>query len=113
MQRSIVRPLHGRVTFSSCQARRSTFEHQFPTALGQFDQVADDELATALYGYIHDSIGVNQDELTAGVARLFGWNRRGNGIQARLDDLILRLLNQGYLQGNREGLSLDPSRGKQ
>jgi hypothetical protein len=77
------------------------------------DQVADDELATALYGYIHDSIGVNQDELTAGVARLFGWNRRGNGIQARLDDLIQRLLNQGYLQGNREGLSLDPSRGKQ
>jgi len=81
-----------------------------PDCSRTIDQVADDELLTALYSYIRDSVGVNQDELTAGVARLFGWNRRGNGIQGRLDDIVQRLLNLGYLLGNSDGLSIDPSR---
>ncbi|MEU7906322.1 DUF3320 domain-containing protein [Actinoplanes sp. NPDC049118] len=73
------------------------------------EQVHDDELTLALTNLVRDAGGVARDELTAYVARLYGWTRRGPDISRRLDQLIDRLVDEGVLIANDISLALNPS----
>jgi hypothetical protein len=52
-----------------------------------------------------DAGGINHDELTARVARLYGWTRRGPDITTRMQTLISGLLANGTLTGNADNLT--------
>ncbi|MFC7247604.1 DUF3320 domain-containing protein [Catellatospora aurea] len=70
------------------------------------EQVHDDELALALTNLVRDAGGVARDELSAHVARLYGWTRRGPDITRRLELLIDRLVVDGAFVANGLSLSL-------
>ena len=70
------------------------------------DQVHDEELTLALVNLVRDAGGISRDALTARVARLYGWTRRGPDITARLHTLIDRLLADSALTGNADNLTL-------
>lgn len=70
------------------------------------DQVHDDELTLALTNLARDTGGLGRDELSANVAKLYGWTRRGSDISRRLDLLIDRLIANGVLVSNGLSLSL-------
>lgn len=67
-------------------------------------QIHDKELAEALRGLTRDAGGISQDDLTAAVAKIYGWNRRGSDISARLNSLIEDLLQKGQLTGTKRNL---------
>jgi REase_MTES_1575/Protein of unknown function (DUF4011)/AAA domain/Protein of unknown function (DUF3320) len=70
------------------------------------DQVHDEELTLALVNLVRDTGGISRDALTARVARLYGWTRRGPDITARMHTLIDRLLAAGTLTGDADNLTL-------
>jgi hypothetical protein len=72
-------------------------------------KVHDKELTEALVRLTQDAGGISQDDLTAGVAKIYGWNRRGSDISARLDSLIGELLKSGQLTGTAGNLRCPPS----
>ena len=55
---------------------------------------------------VRDTGGITRDELTARIARLYGWTRRGPDITARLHTLVARLLAGGVLAGDGDNLTL-------
>lgn len=69
------------------------------------DQVADDELALAIRNFARAAGSVSHDELTTAIARLYGWNRRGADIAARLGSLLASLIATGDLSGDHDGLT--------
>jgi hypothetical protein len=60
-------------------------------------QIHDKELAAALVGLTRDAGRIGHDYLTAGVAKIYGWSRRGSDISARLDSLNRELVRKGRL----------------
>jgi hypothetical protein len=58
-------------------------------------QVPVDELQLAIVQLLRDSIRADRDELTALVAKLFGWSRRGGEISAALQKAVAVLLMSG------------------
>ncbi|WP_434739417.1 DUF3320 domain-containing protein [Micromonospora sp. SH-82] len=73
----------------------------------QVEHVADEELELAFTNLVKSGGTVNHDDLTAAAARLYGWSRRGSGINARLAAVIDRLLADGTLIGDATALSLN------
>ncbi len=69
------------------------------------EHVHDDELKLALVSIARDASGISHDELTAYVARLYGWNRRGPDIAARLGVLIERLRADGVLTARETAIA--------
>jgi len=69
------------------------------------EHVPGQELSLALVSQVRDTGGITRDELTASVARLYGWTRRGPDIIARLHGLIDRLLADGTLAGHADNLT--------
>jgi hypothetical protein len=69
-------------------------------------QVHDSELDLALVKLVGDAAGIGDDDLTAQVARIFGWERRGPDITARLRQRITALLEAGTLAGTPGSLTL-------
>ena len=70
------------------------------------EQVHDDELALSLVNLVRDAGAIGQDDLTASVARVYGWARRGQDISTRLLAVINRLLETGALHGDAEALTV-------
>jgi REase_MTES_1575/AAA domain/Protein of unknown function (DUF3320) len=70
------------------------------------EQVHGQELALALIGLVRDARSISHNELTTGVARLYGWNRRGPDITSRMDALISALLRNGTFEGDEQALRL-------
>jgi hypothetical protein len=66
------------------------------------------ELALAVDMLVNDARSITADELTARVARLFGWNRRGPEIAKALGLVVQSCLNQGSLLA--EGPMLRPGK---
>jgi hypothetical protein len=71
----------------------------------EVEHVHDRELALALTNLVRDAGGITHDQLTTGVARLYGWTRRGPDISTRLRTLIASLLADGTLTGDEYNLS--------
>jgi hypothetical protein len=71
------------------------------------EQVHDEELRFAILNLVRDTAGIVHDDLTIHVSRLYGWNRRGPDITARLSRLIDSLVNEGILRDTDGGLTLD------
>ncbi len=69
-------------------------------------QVHDSELDLALVRLVKEAAGIGAEELTALVARIFGWERRGPDITARLRQRIAALVDGGTLSGTPDRLSL-------
>jgi len=69
-------------------------------------QVHDRELDTALARLVQDAAGIGEDDLTARIARIYGWERRGSDITARLRQRITALLAAGTLAGTPATLTI-------
>lgn len=67
---------------------------------------ADSELELAIIRTVEDARGIDTEQLTVLVSRLFGWSRRGQEIQPKLESLIGNLLNGGLLDGTPERLTV-------
>ena len=68
-------------------------------------QVHDSELDLALRRFVADAAGISADELTARVARIYGWERRGSDITVRLSARIAALRDSGTLSGTADSLT--------
>jgi hypothetical protein len=73
------------------------------------DQVHDDELALALVSFIRDAGGISRSELTARIARLYGWAGQGPDITSRMGALISRLRRSGILAGDEQAVTAAPA----
>jgi hypothetical protein len=73
------------------------------------DQVHDDELALALVSFIRDAGGISRSELTARVARLYGWAGHEPDITGRMGALISRLRRSGILAGDEQFITAAPA----
>lgn len=62
------------------------------------EEVPAGELELALLLTARDAGAVSRDELTMRVSKLFGWTRRGTGIQTALDARVDALLQRGELE---------------
>jgi len=62
------------------------------------------EIALAALQVVYEARVVGQDELTRHVARLFGWQRTGDGITARIGEAIDRLVVNAQLERVGSGL---------
>lgn len=71
-----------------------------PLALRTVTQVSRLERASAIQHLVADARRVSRDELTFEVCRLFGWNRRGPGIAAALDEAVDALVREGMIADN-------------
>jgi len=74
------------------------------------DQVHDDELALALVSFVRDAGGISRSELTARIARLYGWAGPGPDISSRMGALISRLRRSGVLAGDEQAVTAAPAR---
>ncbi len=70
------------------------------------DRKPGDRKTVALVSQVRDTGGITRDELTASVARRYGWTRRGPDSTARLHAPIDRLLAEGTLAGHANNLSV-------
>jgi len=68
-----------------------------PLTRRKIDEVPAVELELAVRLLVADAHSIDEQSLTAAVARLFGWGRRGADIQRRLDDTIEALVSAGAL----------------
>lgn len=73
-------------------------------------QVHHTELTTALVEFVKDAAGISEGELSVRVARLYGWERRGPEITARLQERITALLDSGALTGTLASLTAPRAR---
>jgi hypothetical protein len=76
----------------------------------RIDEVPPAELRAAIEYVVRDAIQAGRDELTQTVARLYGWNRRGNEIGPALERAVTYLLRMKRLEKNGEYLQV-PVRG--
>lgn len=70
------------------------------------EHISDQELSLAVELLLKDAGASTIDELMTGVARIFGWNRRGPDITSRLSDVLETLLDSGVLSRTGETLRL-------
>ena len=70
------------------------------------EQVSREELAIALRNLVTDGGTVSRDDLMTATARVYGWNRRGADITARLFLVIDTMLAKGTLTGHSGALSI-------
>jgi len=68
--------------------------------------VHDSELTAAVVALVGDAGGIDQGELTAELARLYGWARRRPDVGARLDPIVVALLADGTLTGDPDALTI-------
>lgn len=61
------------------------------------------ELALAIRNVCVDARSIDEDELTARVAGIFGWQRRGRDIAAALERTIIGMLDEGELTKGPDG----------
>jgi hypothetical protein len=88
---------------------RAAVRTPVPACERTVDQVHDDELALALVSFIRDAGGIGRSELTARVARLYGWAGREPDITGRIGALISRLRRSGILAGDEQAVTAPPA----
>lgn len=74
----------------------------------RIDEIPAAELRHAVECVVRDAIQAGRDELTQTVARLYGWNRRGNDIGPALERAVTYLLRMKRLEKNGEYLQIPP-----
>lgn len=62
------------------------------------EYVALTEIAQAVLEVVHETHGIDQDELTRYIARIFGWRRTGDGISSRISTAIERLISNNQIE---------------
>ena len=86
-------------------APRPAVRTPVPACERTVDQVHDDELALALVSFVRDAGGISRSELTARIARLYGWAGRAPDITSRMGELISRLRRSGVLAGDEQAVT--------
>ena len=90
-------------------APRPAVRTPVPACERTVDQVHDDELALALVSFVRDAGGISRGELTARIARVYGWAGRGPDITGRMGALISRLRRSGILAGDEQAVTAAPA----
>src|SRR5262249_43692081 len=90
-------------------APRPAVRTPVPACKRTVDQVHDDELALALVSFVRDAGGISRSELTARLARLYGWTHGGPDIAGRMGALIARLRRTGILAGDEQAVMTAPA----
>ena len=90
-------------------ATRPAVRTPVPACERTVDQVHDDELALALVSFIRDAGGISRSELTARIARLYGWAGQEPDITGRMGALISRLRRSGILAGDEQAVTAAPA----
>ena len=90
-------------------APRPAVRTPVPACERTVDQVHDDELALALVSFIRDAGGISRSELTARIARLYGWAGQEPDITGRMGALISRLRRSGILAGDEQAVTAAPA----
>ena len=70
------------------------------------DQISQSELAIALRNLVNDGGTVSRDDLMTATARVYGWNRRGPDITARLSFVINWCLADGAFTADSAALRI-------
>ncbi|HEY2279226.1 MAG TPA: DUF3320 domain-containing protein [Streptosporangiaceae bacterium] len=70
------------------------------------EQISNLELSLAIVSQVSDVGGISKEQLSARIAALYGWGRRGPDIAVRFDRLIDGLLVGGVLSGNQDNLTI-------
>jgi hypothetical protein len=91
------------------EAPRPAVRTPVPACERTIDQVHDDELGLALVSFVRDAGGISRSELTARIARLYGWAGRGPDITSRMGALIPRLRRSGILAGDEQAVTAAPA----
>ena len=86
-------------------APRPAVRTPVPACERTVDQVHDDELALALVSFVRDAGGISRSELTARIARLYGWAGSAPDITSRMGELIARLRRSGVLAGDEQAVT--------
>ncbi len=79
-----------------------------PGCRREITHIDDQELGKALARITNDAGSISHDDLTAAVARLYGWTRRSADISTRLSGVIQSLQDNGTLAA--DGRNLTPAR---
>jgi hypothetical protein len=90
-------------------APRPAVRTPVPACERTVDQVHDDELTLALVSFIRDAGGISRSELTARIARLYGWAGQEPDITGRMGALISRLRRSGILAGDEQAVTAAPA----
>ena len=90
-------------------APRPAVRTPVPACERTVDQVHDDELALALISFIRDAGDISRSELTAQIARLYGWAGHEPDITGRMGPLIYRLRRSGILAGDEQAVTAAPA----
>jgi very-short-patch-repair endonuclease len=75
-----------------------------PESIRSVAEVPRSELELAIECMVRDASAIDEDELTARVASLFGWTRRGQDIDAELRRAVRDLLRRGTIERGPHGL---------
>src|SRR5262249_47662483 len=86
-------------------APRPAVRTPVPACERTVDQVHDDELALALVSFVRDAGGISRSELTARIARLYGWAGRAPDLPSGMGELISGLRRSGVLAGDEQAVT--------
>ena len=77
-----------------------------PATIRSIHEVSPSELRLAIVRFVEEVHSISEDELTARVSSVFGWNRRGADISNEFRRLVRKLVTEGILQQNGSALRL-------
>ncbi len=75
-----------------------------PATLRPVAMVPPEELDNAVYWLVDSAHAIAPAELRTHAARLFGWARAGQDITAAIEDAVDRMVEQGYVEEETDGL---------
>ncbi len=72
-------------------------DYREPESRRTVEQIAEAELGLAMNNLVADALSIPRDILLTSVARIFGFDRKGNHIQHRLEKVLRELIKKGQL----------------
>jgi hypothetical protein len=79
-----------------------------PETIRKIHEIPASELREAILRFVRDVHLITEDELTARVASVFGWSRRGSDIAVEFRRIVRKLVSAGTLIRSGETLHMPP-----
>jgi hypothetical protein len=69
-----------------------------PETIRTIHEIPPSELKEAIVRFVREVYSISEDELTARVSSVFGWNRRGSDIAGEFRKIVRKLVTAGVLR---------------